>query len=359
MRVNRNQLRISVLIIFHNESRSLHKTIVSVRTQKYPHDYIEIIAVDDGSTDNSVQIVKPLKVNKLIHTDHVGISKARNIGLKYCTGDVVLFIDAHVYLKRNVLYLINKILREHPEYAGVCGKYYAIEQDDRNYIRDIRRQVIFKKNNKALTISLNHFTTFSIAVGAYDRKLFNSFSFPLNFENSYGEDVYLQILAHNNGYNFLYDPSIQGIHDAEINYGRLCNKMIIEIRSLGNILFCSSLEKKDIQIPYLHYFLSYPLIFFITLALFILHLRLFALPLFLFFLLEIADALKCFYVENNSFSNKLETFIYLILKEFINGLYTPFYLIFQKRINIRQFFYISKQILKWEMCKIKNIFLHY
>lgn len=350
-----NNYQISVLIIFYNEERCLKKTIEHIYTQDYPRNRFEIICVDDGSTDNSAQVATSLGVKKLIRINHDGISAARNVGLKYCRGDVVLFIDAHVYLKKNTFSLINKILKENPRYIGICGKYFATEKNDRNYIRDIRRQAIFKKNNKPFIIKLDNFTPFSIAIGAIYKKLFNKFQFPSGFENSYGEDVYLQILAHNDNYVFSYEPSIIGIHDAEINYGTLFKKLLIETRFLGNILFYASLEKKDIRVPYIHYFLSYPLIFMLLFVLFFVN-KTVAIPLFLIFVLEVKDAVKCLFVKNYCLGNRAETFFYLLVKELFNGFYSPFYLVFEKKANLQQMCFIFKQVFRWETIKFKNIF---
>lgn len=356
MLMYKKNLKISVLIIFHNEKRTIKKTLEHVFAQNYPREYFEIIAIDDGSTDNSAQIAKDFGIKKIIRINHGGISMARNIGLKYCQGDVILFIDAHVYLNQNALYLINKTLKENPKYTGVCGRYFATESYDRNYIRDIRRQIIFKKNDKPFVINMKNFTPFSIAVGAIYKSLFHKFLFPLGFKDSYGEDVYLQILAHNANCVFYYEPSIIGIHDAEINYETLFKKMLLETRSMSNILFYASLLKKRINVPYLHYFLSYPLILMLLFILFFVNKAVFVLPLFFMLLLEIKDAVKCFFIKNYKFTNKLEAFVYLIIKEIINGFYTPFYLIYHKKITLKQTGFIVKQIFKWEIMKLTNIF---
>ena len=70
-----------------------------------------------------------------------------------------------------------------------------------------------------------------------NRGIFNNNQFPEKFVNSYGEDVYLQIVLHNRGYNFLYVPSIVGIHDADISNIQLWTKLRFEIVAMGNTVF--------------------------------------------------------------------------------------------------------------------------
>lgn len=83
---------ISVVIPIYNGARYLVETIESVLDQNHPS--MEIIAVDDGSTDNTAQILKQfgnkIKVISQANTGHV---IARNIGLAQATGDVIGFID--------------------------------------------------------------------------------------------------------------------------------------------------------------------------------------------------------------------------------------------------------------------------
>ncbi|RCK20834.1 hypothetical protein TH8_18585 [Thalassospira profundimaris] len=89
--------RISVLLPGHNEADNLPRAIMSMREQTLPPD--QIVVVDDGSTDNSVEVANILKDDGLIdvvRTCHVrgGKSAAANLGLEACTGDIVIIADA-------------------------------------------------------------------------------------------------------------------------------------------------------------------------------------------------------------------------------------------------------------------------
>ena len=79
-------MKISVVVTCFNEERYIEECIKSITKQSIYHSIDEIFVVDDGSTDNSFKILERLntEIEKLniIKTKGVGVSKARNIGIK-------------------------------------------------------------------------------------------------------------------------------------------------------------------------------------------------------------------------------------------------------------------------------------
>jgi len=93
---------VSVLIPAHNEGKYLKKTINSILSCGYKGKK-EIIVVDDGSTDNTPQIIREFKKKKLIksiRTNHIGKSKALNKGLKLAKNEIVITIDGDSRLEK-------------------------------------------------------------------------------------------------------------------------------------------------------------------------------------------------------------------------------------------------------------------
>ena len=87
---------ISVIIPVYNVEKYLNECLNSVCSQTFKN--LEIILVDDGSTDDSSKIcdkwsAKDSRV-RVIHQLNAGLSEARNSGLKYCKGDYILYIDS-------------------------------------------------------------------------------------------------------------------------------------------------------------------------------------------------------------------------------------------------------------------------
>ncbi len=85
---------ISVIIPLYNKSPHIRKTLESVFAQSVPPH--EIIVVDDGSTDGGAEIVAGLEHPRLqlVKQANLGVSAARNTGIKQATGDYVAFLDA-------------------------------------------------------------------------------------------------------------------------------------------------------------------------------------------------------------------------------------------------------------------------
>jgi glycosyltransferase involved in cell wall biosynthesis len=85
--------KVSVIIPNYNYACFLVEAIESVLAQTYPIH--EIIVVDDGSTDNSIEVIKQFGDQiKLICQKNSGVSTARNNGVKYSSGDFIAFLDA-------------------------------------------------------------------------------------------------------------------------------------------------------------------------------------------------------------------------------------------------------------------------
>ena len=87
---------ISVIVPFFNSRKTLDRCLNSILAQTYKN--FELIAVNDGSTDNSLEIVSSYaeKDNriKIVNKAHKGVSSARNKALEVATGDLIQFVDA-------------------------------------------------------------------------------------------------------------------------------------------------------------------------------------------------------------------------------------------------------------------------
>jgi len=103
---------VTVVIPNYNGALYLKEAIQSVFEQDYRNK--EIIVVDDGSTDNSVEILKALgsKIT-LIESKNMGAATARNIGISKAKGEFIAFLDSDDIWERNKLSLQMEYMQEH------------------------------------------------------------------------------------------------------------------------------------------------------------------------------------------------------------------------------------------------------
>lgn len=117
---------ISVIIPIYNAEEHLHKSVESVLNQKNAD--IEIILVDDGSTDNSGKLCDEY-ANKydnvcVVHKENGGLSTARNAGIKASTGTHISFLDADDYFDSSTYENIYKVIEKYnPDCIDFGWKY--------------------------------------------------------------------------------------------------------------------------------------------------------------------------------------------------------------------------------------------
>ncbi len=119
--------RVSVITIFLNAEMFLAEAVESVLAQSY-QDF-ELILVDDGSSDTSVQLSRdyarkhPLRIRYLDHVSHAnrGMSASRNAGIAVAKGEYIAFIDADDAWKPEKLAEEVSLLDAHPQVALLAG----------------------------------------------------------------------------------------------------------------------------------------------------------------------------------------------------------------------------------------------
>ena len=96
------QPSLSVIIPAYNEERTIDKCIDSVLENNYPKEKMEVIVVDDGSTDKTKELAKRKKV-KLLTQDHRGKSDALNLGIKNSRNEFIICLDADSFMEKDCI----------------------------------------------------------------------------------------------------------------------------------------------------------------------------------------------------------------------------------------------------------------
>lgn len=154
---------ISVVVITYNIEKYIFKCIKSIEDQDYKN--LEIIVVDDGSTDETLEIVKDLSLRDsrihIFRKKNGGPSSARNYGLNIAEGKYVVFVDGDDYLAKDYIsYLYGLIAKSNSEFAFSKNLFSSRKQQQ---IKQDEIKVLTSEKATALLMST------SVVVGSYNK----------------------------------------------------------------------------------------------------------------------------------------------------------------------------------------------
>ena len=145
---------VSVIVPVYNTAEYLPCCLDSLINQTYPH--IEILCVDDGSTDNSWQILQEYAAKdsriKIFHQENAGVSTARNKALDHATGEYLSFVDSDDWLEADTFELCIASLDEDIEI--ICFSVQAEYNSPSNltFVQNFQHNV---KSTKKIQIDTN------------------------------------------------------------------------------------------------------------------------------------------------------------------------------------------------------------
>lgn len=234
---------ISVIVPVYNVKPYLEESIQSVIHQTFRD--LEIILVDDGSTDGSGEICdRYAEIDsriRVIHQENRGLSAARNAGLDICHGDIIAFLDSDDAFLENALEVMEKAMRESGADIVECNFSFFPRKKCSN-LRNTPMQKYLPNHKPGLysgpeAMKLNLYQTIACAVWnkLYRREIWNRFRFR-NGQNFEDLDIILPVL-HAARKVYLLD-------DVLMLY-RLRSESITQTLNLKNL--------RDITAAYTHY----------------------------------------------------------------------------------------------------------
>ncbi|MFN8575410.1 MAG: glycosyltransferase family A protein [Candidatus Sericytochromatia bacterium] len=126
---------ISVIIPLFNCEKYICESIGSILNQNYPD--LEIIIVNDGSTDNYLEQIENFKNIKLLSQENKGVSAARNRGIQEAKGDIIGFLDADDLWSDNYISSLLKYLINDDNYQISRGRTKMIKLINNNEFKEI------------------------------------------------------------------------------------------------------------------------------------------------------------------------------------------------------------------------------
>jgi glycosyltransferase involved in cell wall biosynthesis len=169
---------VSVIVPIYNTEKYLNRCIDSIINQSYKN--LEIILIDDGSTDNSFYLCKEYaKEDKRIsfyHQKNKGLSFTRNKGISLSKGMIISFIDSDDFVDQEFIkILIDNMEKENADISG-CAYNFTLKGE-----KNKQKNIILSKE-EALSSLLSYNYNFGLGVcnKLFKKKLFNNLFFPIN-----------------------------------------------------------------------------------------------------------------------------------------------------------------------------------
>lgn len=165
---------ISFIIPAYNEEETIKDTIKSVLNSDYPKEKLEIIVVNDGSTDRTAEVVKTIKDKrvKLLNKKNSGKADSLNYGIKHSKGDIIVTLDADSYIEKDS---IKKMLSYFDDdVAAVTSAVKVKERENMTFLEKLQRlEYLFTIFNRRLFAMINGVYVTPGPFSAFRREIFD------------------------------------------------------------------------------------------------------------------------------------------------------------------------------------------
>ena len=177
---------ISVIVPVYNVENYLKKCVESICNQTYKE--LQIILVNDGSTDNSGMICDYLAENdkriNVIHKKNGGLSDARNTGMMYAEGDYIAFVDSDDYLSYDALESMVEATTRNNCQIAICNMESVSENGKKDdFYVPVSEETVYKDGDKYKTLRQP-----SVCNKLFWKPLFDGLFFPVG---KYYEDTFI------------------------------------------------------------------------------------------------------------------------------------------------------------------------
>ncbi len=149
-----NKSLISIIIPVYNVEKYLDRCISSVLDQTYQN--LQIILVDDGSTDNCSELCEKYKILdarvRVIHKSNSGAADARNMGLQIADGEYIGFVDADDYIAKDMYECLYETLKKSECDIACCGRVNRFEDNVKlkPQVDYVKKHVTILNNKEAM-----------------------------------------------------------------------------------------------------------------------------------------------------------------------------------------------------------------
>ncbi|MCS7109667.1 MAG: glycosyltransferase family 2 protein [Candidatus Micrarchaeota archaeon] len=164
---------VSFIIPAYNEEKTIVATINSVLQSDYPKEKLEIIVVNDGSTDRTAEVVKAIKDKrvKLINKKNSGKADSLNKGIEKARGEIIVTLDADSYIEKDSLRKMLSYFKE--DVAAVTSAVKVKERENMTFLEKLQRlEYLFTIFNRRLFAMINGVYVTPGPFSAFRREIF-------------------------------------------------------------------------------------------------------------------------------------------------------------------------------------------
>ena len=204
-----NNIKVSVIIPVYNSQQYLKQCLDNVVNQTLRD--IEIIIVNDGSTDNSLLIIQEYankyKNIKVINKQNEGCYKARNVGLETSTGEYISFLDSDDYIETTIYEKL--YLKAKQTDADIVSSNYYILQDNKLKLVDFSSSAaLLEKSNNSLAGAENILLDAIIWSRIFKRQMLVEKSIKFHSDIYMADDAFFHIVTMLNSKEIIYIPDV-------------------------------------------------------------------------------------------------------------------------------------------------------
>jgi GT2 family glycosyltransferase len=237
LQASEQQLLVSVIVPCHNSTKTIGLCIESVLAQTYPH--IELVIVDDASTDQTPDIAASYDCTVVRLVDNVGAGIARNRGTTASRGDILFFLDSDVALAPDAVANAVQVFADDPACGAAWGVYGDRPLVDDGIVEQV--QVLFGhyRQIQPSPVVTGHFAVGAVRrsvideIGGFDERLFGQWT---NEDHEFG----LRIAKH---FPVTRALGVVGYHDDDDRMGSVLRKRFGRAVSLVPLIF----QQRDLK----------------------------------------------------------------------------------------------------------------
>ena len=138
-------MKLSIIIPAYNVQNNIHNTLFSLLNQSNKN--FEIILVNDGSTDNTLEVVERIlsKNNlinyKIVNKENGGVSSARNVGILEAQGEYLYFLDGDDYVSPNMVSIVNSYIINNNYPDIIAWGYDNVDENGLSLYNGVKRKI--------------------------------------------------------------------------------------------------------------------------------------------------------------------------------------------------------------------------